>query len=120
MGLQQIKSDSTWGKAAADINQNFDTLGSDMTKVKNATTNNKGYFDTPEELKAMFPTGTSNQIAYVGKSYPYAIYKWDGSKWYNTNQTGGEESLDLNSYYPKSEVDAKFTNQDAKLSELAF
>lgn len=118
MGLQTIKSDSTWGKASADINNNFDTLGSEITKVKNATTNNKGYFDTSEELIAMFPSGTSNQIAYVGKSYPYFIWKWDGTKWYDTKQTGGEESLDLNSYYPKKEVDEKFTETDAKLSEL--
>lgn len=118
MGLQTIKSDSTWGKASADINNNFDTLGSEITKVKNATTNNKGYFDTSEELIAMFPSGTSNQIAYVGKSHPYAIWKWDGTKWYDTKQTGGAESLDLNSYYPKKEVDEKFTETDAKLSEL--
>lgn len=118
MELNKINSDSNWGKAASDINQNFEKLGVDITKVKNATTNNKGYFDTLVELKTMFPYGASNQIAYVGKSYPYAIYKWDGSKWYDTNQKGGDESIDLNSYYPKIEVDAKLANQEAKLSEL--
>jgi hypothetical protein len=118
MGLNNINSKSTWGQAASDINTNFTTIDSDLKKVKNATTRNKGYFSSINELKAAFSTANVGDIAYVGSAYPYAIWKWNGSEWANSGSTGGEESVNLGNYYTKSETDGKFTETDAKLSEL--
>ena len=119
MGLNNINSKSTWGQAASDINTNFTTIDSDLKKVKNATTRNKGYFSTSSELKSAFPTASKGDIAYVGSSYPYDIWKWNGSSWTESGSTGGEESVNLGDYYTKSDINGKFTNQDEKLSELA-
>ena len=118
MGLNNINSKSTWGQAASDINTNFTTIDSDLKKVKNATTRNKGYFSSIDELKAAFSTANVGDIAYVGSAYPYAIWKWNGSSWANSGSTGGEESVNLGDYYTKVETDEKFTETDAKLSEL--
>lgn len=118
MGLNNINSKSTWGQAASDINTNFTTIDSDLKKVKNATTRNKGYFSSIDELKAAFSTANVGDIAYVGSAYPYAIWKWNGSAWANSGSTGGEESVNLGDYYTKVETDEKFTETDEKLSEL--
>ena len=118
MGLNNINSKSTWGQAASDINTNFTTIDSDLKKVKNATTRNKGYFSTSSELISAFPTASKGDIAYVGSSYPYDIWKWNGGSWAKSGSTGGEESVNLGNYYTKVETDEKFTEADAKLSEL--
>lgn len=129
MGLNNINSKSTWGQAASDINTNFTTIDSDLKKVKNATTRNKGYFSTSSELISAFPTASKGDIAYVGSSYPYAVWKWNGSSWTDSGSTGGEESVNLGDYYTKEDTDKKieeletstderFTETDAKLSEL--
>ena len=119
MGLNNINSKSTWGQAASDINTNFTTIDSDLKKVKNATTRNKGYFSTSSELISAFPTASKGDIAYVGSSYPYDIWKWNGGSWAKSGSTGGEESVNLGNYYTKVETDEKFTEADAKLSELS-
>ena len=129
MGLNNINSKSTWGQAASDINTNFTTIDSDLKKVKNATTRNKGYFSTSSELISAFPTASKGDIAYVGSSYPYDIWKWNGSSWANSGSTGGEESVNLGNYHTAGYVDEKLSElgstvsankeeADAKLSEL--
>ena len=129
MGLNNINSKSTWGQAASDINTNFTTIDSDLKKVKNATTRNKGYFSTSSELISAFPTASKGDIAYVGSSYPYDIWKWNGSSWANSGSTGGEESVNLGNYHTAEYVDEKLselseeisglrTETDQKLSEL--
>ena len=99
MGLNNINSKSTWGQAASDINTNFTTIDSDLKKVKNATTRNKGYFSTSSELISAFPTASKGDIAYVGSSYPYDIWKWNGGSWAKSGSTGGEESVILGNYH---------------------
>ena len=110
MGINKINIETTWSKAAGDINGNFDSINADLVSVKNATTNNKGYFSNSDALRTMFPSGRINQIAYVGSSYPYAIWKWNGSQWYNTGQTGGSESVNLGDYHTAEYVDAKLSD----------
>lgn len=118
MGLNNINNKSTWGQAASDINTNFATIDSDLKKVKNATTRNKGYFSSDTELKSAFPSANMGDIAYVGSAYPYQTWSWNGSAWEKKNDAGGEESVNLGNYYTKEETDGKFTETDAKLSEL--
>ena len=94
MELNKIKSNGSWGKAADDLNQNFTKVNNAVEQVKNATTRNKGYFSSDTELKAAFKSANVGDVAYVGGAYPYQIWKWDATKgWYNTNQSGGNESV---------------------------
>lgn len=118
MGLNNINSKSTWGQAASDINTNFTTIDSDLKKVKNATTRNKGYFSTSSELISAFPTASKGDIAYVGSSYPYDIWKWNGSSWANSGSTGGEESVNLGNYHTAEYVDEKLSELSEEVSIL--
>lgn len=104
MTLNSIQSNSTWGKAASDINTNFTTISADLEKVKNATTKNKGYFKNDTLLKQTYKTATVGDIAYVGTTYPYQIWEWNGSTWANSGATGGSESVNLNNYVTKEEL----------------
>lgn len=118
MELNKIQSSGSWGKAADDLNQNFSKVNNAVEQVKNATTRNKGYFSSSDELIAAFPSANVGDIAYVGRAYPYQTWAWDGSAWKEKNDAGGEESVNLGDYYTKVETDEKFTETDAKLSEL--
>lgn len=103
MGINKINSESNWGKAAADLNNNFDTLNADILKIKDATTKNKGYFATSENLFAALPSAKVGDVAFVGAEYPYAVYRWDGIGWANNGEVGGE-SVDLHEYPTKDEL----------------
>ena len=78
---------------------------------------NKGYFATVEALQAAYPIAVSGSKAYVGVTYPYAIYLWDAatSAWMDSGETGGEESVDLGDYYTKEETDEKVAELESEL-----
>lgn len=118
MALNKIKTEASWGESANNLNSNFESIETDLIKVKNATTRNKGYFSSSSALKSAFPTANVGDKAYVGSSYPYQIWTWSGSTWANSGSTGGEESVDLGNYYTKDETDEKFTETNEKLSQL--
>lgn len=103
MELEQVKLQTTWNDAAERINRNSTKVASELTKLQNATYKNKGYFASAESLVASYPTASAGSIAYVGASYPYAIYVWNGS-WANSGATGGEEEVSLGDYYTKQET----------------
>ena len=103
MELEQVKLQTTWNDAAERINRNSTKVASELTKLQNATYKNKGYFATAESLVNAYPTASAGSIAYVGSSYPYAIYVWNGS-WTNSGATGGEEEVSLGDYYTKEET----------------
>lgn len=77
---------------------------------------NKGYFATVEALQAAYPIAVSGSKAYVGVTYPFAIYLWDAttSTWMDSGETGGEESVDLGDYYTKKETDAKVAELESE------
>lgn len=108
MGINKINSKSNWGEAAADLNSNFDTLNADILKIKDATTRNKGYFATAEDLFAALPSGQIGDVAFVGAEYPYAVYRWDGIEWANNGEVGGE-SVDMHEYATKDELSAEIS-----------
>ena len=118
MELNKINSSGNWGKAADDLNQNFSKVNNAVEQVKNATTRNKGYFSSEAALKSAFKSASFGDIAYVGRAFPYQTWAWNGSEWVKKNDNGGQESVNLGNYYTKSETDGKFTETDAKLSEL--
>lgn len=103
MELENIKLQTTWNDAAERINRNNLKVSTEITKLQASTYKNKGYFATAESLVSAYPTASAGSIAYVGSSYPYAIYVWNGS-WVDSGETGGDESVDLGGYYTKEET----------------
>lgn len=115
MELESVKTQTTWNDAVESINRNNLRVGTEITKLQNATYKNKGYFATADALVSAYPSGSNGSKAYVGTSYPYAIYVWDGSAWVDSGETGGDESVTLGDYYTKEEVDTTlegFTTED--------
>ena len=117
MELNTIKNNQTWGQAAASLNENFSKVRTDMEKVKNATTRNKGYFKTVEALESAFPTASEGDKAYVGATYPYTVYNYIGGVWTTDGATGGDESVNLGDYYTKEDTDALIKESEEALKE---
>ena len=103
MELQTIQTQTTWNDAAERINRNNLKIATELTKLGASTYKNKGYFATAESLVNAYPTASAGSIAYVGSSYPYAIYVWNGS-WVDSGETGGDESVNLGDYFTKEET----------------
>ena len=103
MELQQVGTTTTWNDAAQRINHNNLKIATELAKLGASTYKNKGYFASAESLVNAYPTASAGSIAYVGSSYPYAIYVWNGS-WTNSGETGGNESVNLGDYYTKEET----------------
>ena len=103
MELQTIQTQTTWNDAAERINHNNLKIATELAKLGASTYKNKGYFATAESLVNAYPTASAGSIAYVGSSYPYAIYAWNGS-WVDSGETGGDESVPLGDYYTKEET----------------
>lgn len=104
MELEKVKLTTTWNDAAERINRNNLKVATELTKLGVATYKNKGYFATAESLITSYPIGSAGSIAYVGSSYPYAIYTWNGVTWVDSGETGGDETVDLSGYYTKEET----------------
>ena len=118
MEYSKIPTTGKFANAASMIDENFNKTSVEVEKLKNSTTRNKGYFSSEDALKSAYPTASDGDIAYVGSNYPYQIWKWNGTAWTNSGQTGGDESVNLGDYYTKSEIDNQNSETDAKLSEL--
>ena len=119
MELNQIQSSAlNWGEAASSLNQNFSKIGTDMEKMKYATTRNKGYFSSGDALKAAVESANLGDIAYVKTEGfdPYEVWEWASSGWVGTGVAGGDESIDLGDYYNKVDVDTKFENHKVKMA----
>ena len=119
MKLEGIKQKCTWNDAVTSINRNSTKVASELTKLQNATYKNKGYFATAESLVSAYPTASAGSIAYVGSSYPYAIYVWNGS-WTNSGETGGDESVELGDYYTKEETQEVIEDFHIILTQEAY
>lgn len=119
MELQTIQTQTTWNDAAERINRNNLKIATELAKLGASTYKNKGYFATAESLVNAYPTASAGSIAYVGSSYPYAIYMWNGS-WVNSGETGGDESVELGDYYTKEETKEIVEDFHVFLSQEAY
>lgn len=119
MELNQIQSSSlSWGEAASSLNQNFSKIGTDMEKMRYATTRNKGYFSSGDALKKAVESAVLGDIAYVKHEtlIPYEVWEWTVDGWVGTGIAGGDESISLGDYYNKEDVDTKFENHKVKIA----
>lgn len=79
----------------------------EINALKDATSNNKGYFLSLEKLKAAYPTANEGSKAYVGSNYPYQIYLYETSMggWHYTDETGGDDTFNAGEFYTRTEID---------------
>lgn len=119
MELQQVGTTTTWNDAAERINRNNLKIATELAKLGASTYKNKGYFATAESLVNSYPTASAGSIAYVGSSYPYAIYMWNGS-WVDSGETGGNENVALGDYYTKEETKEVVEDFHVFLSQEAY
>ena len=93
-----------------------------MHKLGNSTYKNKGYFKTLADLQGQYPTSSIGSIAYVGTSYPFSIYLWNETTgaWVNSGATGGDEALNLDNYYTKSEVEEKIKDYVVAMTQEEY
>ena len=98
---------TSWKNESAQINSNFEKINTELERLKNITTRDKGYYQTVEALVAAYPTAPSGSRAFVGYAAPYAVYIWDDatSAWIDTGQTITDPTIDLGDYYTKEDVD---------------
>ena len=98
---------TAWKNESAQINSNFEKINTELERLKNITTRDKGYYQTVEALVAAYPTAPSGSRAFVGYAAPYAVYIWDDatSAWVDTGQTITDPTIDLGDYYTKEDVD---------------
>ena len=119
MELQTIQTQTTWNDAAERINRNNLKIATELAKLGASTYKNKGYFATAESLVNAYPTASAGSIAYVGSSYPYTIYMWNGS-WVDSGETGGDESVNLGDYYTKEETQEVVEDFHVFLTQEAY
>lgn len=91
-----------------------------IASLEESTIKNCGYFSTLEALQQSYPKASAGSKAYVGASYPYAIYLWDtaSSAWVDSGATGGEENVKLEDYYTKENVDEKVTELELEVGAV--
>lgn len=95
-------------------------IAKEINAIKDATSNNKGYFLTEEALKKAYETAEDGNKAYVGNNYPYAIYLYETSKggWYDTEQTGGDDTFNSGEFYTKTQIDQQIQSVNAEITRV--
>ena len=120
MELEKVKSDTTWNDAAQSINSNNTKIATELTKLGKATYKNKGYFKTLGDLQSAFPTASPGSLAYVGSSYPFTIYMWNGDSWHTDGETGGDQDVNLEDYYTKEETHTAIKEEYVVLTQAEY
>lgn len=96
--ISQVKTDSNWGDAASTINSNFQNINTELEKTKSVTTVKLPWATSVTELKKMIPNPYYGQLGLVGSSLPASVYKWNGSSWADTGETGGNFEMSSDQY----------------------
>ena len=105
--LNNVPSTGTFGGSINQVNQNFGLVKDAIENVEGRTIRSKGLFPTQAALTAAYPSPKVGDYAYVGSSLPATIYDCEVEGiWHNTQQQGGSESVPLNDYPTKSEMNA--------------
>ena len=104
MELNTINNTDKWGSTAARLNENFSKVSTEVDKVKNSTTRNKGLFASLSELKATYPSPAKGDWAVVGNTIPGQIYRCNTTgSWTATGETGGGGEINLADYRKATE-----------------
>lgn len=106
--LRKVLTQTTWANASDAINKNSDRIYEAITRVENATTKNKGYFETSNALLDTYPNPSVGDIAFVFNlanniDTPYDVYKAEFSsttnkyEWYDSGINAPFADVDINS-----------------------
>ena len=112
MELKNLNTQTTWEVASDTINQNNGKINEAVTRLEYAAIKGKGYFKTVQQLEEAYPAPGSGSWAFVGVSFPFTVYSWNGVEWSDSGISGGDENLNLNNYYTMDEAKAMFVGSD--------
>lgn len=93
-------------------------IAREINAIKDATSNNKGYFLTEEALMSIYPSANEGSKAYVGKNYPYKIYLYQNGLWTDSGQTGGDDSFNAGEFYTKTQIDQQHKAINNEISRV--
>ena len=104
MDLKKLGTQTPWESAAETVNSNNGKINEAITRLEFATYKNKGYYRTLEDLQSAIPMPGVGSLAYVGSTYPFTVYLWNGTSWENSGMTGGDPSVNLDNVYMKDDI----------------
>lgn len=78
MELKQVKKITTWDEAVNTINNNSQSIKTQMDKLSPKM---RGFFMREEDLESHIPQGAYGDIAFVGENPPFNTYIWNGTSW---------------------------------------
>ena len=104
MEKKKKKKTASWGQVATSINENYQKIDSEVTKLKYTTNKCKGLHATGDSLKAAFPDPLDGDWAIVGKTVPGPIWAATGGIWSNTGTTGGGGTIDVADHKNNSRI----------------
>lgn len=88
-----------WGQAVDYLNENFQKVWTELTKLNAKLVKNKGYYTTEAALIAAYPSPAIGDLAYVGTTYPGVVYDCVvAGTWHNTEEVPDVPVVDLVSY----------------------
>lgn len=93
-------------------------IAREINAIKDATSNNKGYFLTEEALVSTYPSANEGSKAYVGENYPYKIYLYQNGLWTDSGQTGGDDSFNAGEFYTKTQIDQQHEAINNEISRV--
>ena len=93
-------------------------IAKEINAIKDATSNNKGYFLTEEALMSIYPSANEGSKAYVGSNYPYKIYLYQSGLWTDSGQTGGDDSFNAGEFYTKTQIDQQHEAINNEISRV--
>ena len=102
--FNNIPNSGTYGAAIALINANFQLTKQQLERLEYSREGFCGMYDTQSALQSAYPSPTSGSFAYVGTSFPMAVYKSNGGTWYDSGQTYDGGSIDLTQYASASDL----------------
>lgn len=105
MDLESIKQQGEWGLEAKRINRNFDSISTELEKLKFSKSKSKGLYPTLEALQQKFPTPAEGDWAVIGNTVPGPIYRANiNGIWEDTGEIGGGDAIDLSIYATHDDV----------------
>lgn len=102
--FNNIPNSGTYGAAIALINANFQLTKQQLERLEYSREGFCGMYDTQSALQSAYPSPTAGSFAYVGTSFPMAVYKSNGGTWYDSGQTYDGGSIDLTQYAKDSDL----------------
>jgi len=100
-----VPDEGSFGQVVSVVNANFQLAYEELQKIGKRAEQSRGLFPSVAALTTAYPTPKAGEWAYVGNSFPVAIYECvtDGV-WKNSGATWNGESVDLTNYALKADT----------------